>query len=127
MTEDLRAIIATLPRERRDPRLAGVRATYRFELVPGDSAGGAPREGGSVHLRVDDGLLEIVEGAGGDADTTMVCNEDDFRDVLLGEQNLLTAVLQGRIDVRGDLEKFFVFHQLLKVAQRARRERGAKT
>ena len=101
MTEELRAILAKLPRERRDPRLAGLRATYRLEI-----------EGnGPLWLRVDDGVLDILESGGGDADTTMFCNEDDFRLVLLGEQNLLTAVLQGRIDVQGDLEKFFVFHQ----------------
>ncbi len=113
-TEDLRDIIAAIPREQRDPMFVGVRASYRFEI----------EEGGTWLLRIAGGRLEISEG-GGEADTVFYCTAEDFKDVILGEQNLITAVLQGRIDLGGDLADFFVFHQLLKSRQAARRAQGA--
>ena len=74
------------------PELAG--QTYRFDI-----AGRA-----SWFITWDSGWLHIAEG-GGRADTVLLCDEEDFVDILLGKRNLLTAVLQGRVEVRGDVSQ----------------------
>ncbi len=33
----------------------------------------------------------------------MRCREEDFKKILNGEQNLVTALMQGRVTIKGDL------------------------
>jgi hypothetical protein len=114
---ELNDLIATLPRDHQDPRLAGLSAVFRFVIDLG-TAGIA-----DYHLLIDDGRVQLLAGPG-DAATIFYCSADDFRSVFLGGENLMCAVLQGRVDVDGNLEKFFVFYKLLKVRQTERDARA---
>lgn len=87
-------LISELPENLFAPELTGQTATYRFDV-----AGAA-----SCFITCNSGHLHIVEGSG-DADTVFVCDEQDFVDILLGKRNLLAAVLQGRVEVRGDISQ----------------------
>jgi hypothetical protein len=109
MTDELSDAIAALPREQHDPTLYGIRATFRLEV---DGVG-------VYRIRIDDGVLDVLDGPG-DADAILYGSAEAMRDVLFGRQNLLTAVLQGRIDLGGDVAKIFTFHQFLKIRQQHR-------
>ena len=75
-----------------DARLAGLRGRYRFDV-----------EGvGSWLVTVNDGAL-TVEETRGEAECIISGDAVDALRIARGEQNLLTAFLQGRVDVDGDL------------------------
>lgn len=94
-----------------EPRLRGVAGSCRFEI-----------EGvGTWHVRVKDGALTITECAD-DAECVIGCCEEDFLRLVEGRQNLLTAALQGRVRVRGNLMLAKQLHGLLRAPGRGRTE-----
>lgn len=108
MAERARAIFAKAAAEGRDPRLKRIRGSYRFDI-----------EGvGSWHVVVDQETLRITEGAA-DADCVVRCDEQDFVRIANGEQNLLTAVLQGRVQVQGDMALAQKLHGFIRTAREA--------
>jgi putative sterol carrier protein len=85
-----------------EPQLAGVRGSYRFDV-----------EGvGSFFVSVDDGALVIVEAAR-DADCVIACDPTVFLRVADGSQNLLTAAMQGLVEISGDLALAQRLHGIL--------------
>ncbi len=74
------------------PQLKGVHATYLVDVA----------DSGTWNLRVDDGHVEIAE-ATTEADCTIRANDRDMALLLAGNQNLLTAAMQGRVGVEGSL------------------------
>ena len=85
-----------------EPVLRGVRGTYLFDI---DKVG-------SWFVAVDDGALNIEETRR-DADCTIICDERDFVDIVEGRRNLITAHMQGRVKVRGDMALAQKFHGLV--------------
>ena len=53
-------------------------------------------------MAVDDGKVDVTEGAG-EADVTFAMSEEIFRKLVAGKQNPTTAVMTGKIKVKGDL------------------------
>ena len=94
MPSELGEIFERASRRFRAPDLTGVRATCRFET----------EEGGVWNVRIDDGTVDIEEGPG---QATPSCafraSDRDLARILRGEQNLMTAALQGLVAVTGDL------------------------
>jgi putative sterol carrier protein len=74
------------------PYLRGVRGTYLFEI----------ENVGSWFVSVDDGAI-TYDREKHEADCVIRCNEEDFVDIVEGRRNLLTAALQGRVQVHGDV------------------------
>jgi putative sterol carrier protein len=74
------------------PQLKGVHATYLVDVA----------DSGTWSLRVDNGHVEIAEDTT-EADCTLRANDRDMALLLAGNQNLLTAAMQGRVDVEGSL------------------------
>lgn len=95
-----------------EPLLRGVRGTYLFDI----------EQVGNWFVAVDDGKIKVTE-AKHEADCVIRCSEEDFVDIVEGRRNLLTAVLQGRVQVRGDVALAQKFHGL--VGTEVERERGA--
>lgn len=94
------------------PLLRGVTGTYLFEIE------GA----GYWFLSVHDGAISIEETRH-DADCTITCDESDFIDILEGRRNLITAAMQGRVKVRGDLMLAQRFHGVVRnIVQGKKRE-----
>ena len=93
--------------ERRyDSRLEGVTGTYRFDISAGD-------HWYVWRLAVDNGKVDISQGTE-DADCVIGCSEEDFIRIASGQQNLITATLQGRVNVQGDLALAQKLHALLR-------------
>jgi putative sterol carrier protein len=101
-----------------EPFLRGVRGTYRFDI----------ENVGTWFVTVDDGRVK-VEPRKREADCAIRCSEEDFISIIQGKRNLLTAALQGRVQVTGDMalaQKFHGFVNLVVERQRDASERGAK-
>lgn len=87
---------------RSHPDLAGVVGSYRWDV-----------EGkGSWYVSIDHGVATAREGMLS-ADCIIASNEDDFWAVIEGRQNLLTALMQGRVRIEGDLALAQKLHGLL--------------
>jgi arylformamidase len=82
--------------------LRGVRGTYRFDI---DNVG-------SWFVAVNDGAVNVQESTH-DADCAISCDEQDFVDIVEGRRNLITAHMQGRVHVRGDMALAQKFHGLV--------------
>jgi putative sterol carrier protein len=76
-----------------DERFLGVDGSMRFDID-------GPRRD-HWRLEIHDGKIKITH-RGGRADTIIRSNADDFMAIADGKQNLLTAVMQGRVEVKGD-------------------------
>jgi ubiquinone biosynthesis protein UbiJ len=94
-----------------EPLLRGVRGTYLFDI----------EQVGCWFVAVDDGKIKITEGRH-EADCAISCSEEDFIEIFEGRRNLVTAALQGRVQVRGDVTLAQKFHGL--VGTRIERSRG---
>jgi putative sterol carrier protein len=92
MSETARDILAAAATREQDPRLAGIEGTYRFDVE------GA----GSWCVAVHEGRVTITEAATG-GDCVIRCTEPDFVRIAQGRQNLLTAALQGRVQIEGSM------------------------
>ena len=94
-----------------EPLLRGVTGSYLFEIE------GA----GYWFLKVGDGAIHIEESRH-DADCTIRCNEPDFIDLIECRRNLLTAAMQGRVKIDGDITLAQKFHGLVSAMIETRRE-----
>src|SRR5262245_25561717 len=89
-----------------DSRLEGVTGTYRFDIAAAD-------HWYMWRVAVDDGKVNIAQSTA-DADCIIGCSEEDFVRIASGEQNLITATLQGRVKVSGDLALAQKLHAVLR-------------
>jgi len=99
MARTLEQIIRDAKSKRYDERLANVQGVYRFDIE------GA----GSYRLQVDHGSCSVEEGAG-EADCVISCEPGDFARMIDGQQNMLTAYMQGRVRIDGDIALAKSFH-----------------
>jgi putative sterol carrier protein len=77
-----------------DPeKLAGMNNSYLFDIE------GA----GQWYVAVADGAVNVTEGGGGDADTTISTSEETMLAVVKGEQNPTTAYMTGKLKIKGDM------------------------
>lgn len=83
---------------------AGFEASYVFDLT---GAGG-----GAVHARVENGRLEVAEGAPQPADLRFRLSAEDFYDVLGGRANPDMLFMEERIQVEGELSLALKFRRL---------------
>ena len=91
MAHSFQQIIDEVKAERFDERLEDYQGTCRFDV-----------EGvGSYLAEVDHGRMAVRESHG-PADCVITASPEDFVRLLEGEQNLLTAFMQGRISFQGD-------------------------
>jgi putative sterol carrier protein len=90
--ESVREFFETLPERIPPERAAGVTNSYLFEI----------KDVGTWLVAVDDGKVDVAEGDG-EADVSFAMSEEVFRKLVAGQQNPTTAVLTGKIKVRGDM------------------------
>jgi putative sterol carrier protein len=94
-----------------EPLLRGVHCTYLFDI----------EEVGAWFVSVDDGTVTVEEGSR-EADCVIRCSEEDFVEIAEGRRNLLTAALQGRVQVRGDVALAQKFHGFVGTTLEQERE-----
>ena len=102
MASSLQQIIREAKALTFDARLKNVDGSYRFDI-----------EGvGSYRLEVHDGRLSFDEGAG-PADCMIASSAEDFVQIAAGHRNMLTAYMQGRVRIEGDLALAKLLHGIL--------------
>lgn len=97
-----------------EPLLRGVNGTYLFEI----------EKAGYWFISVRDGAIKIEEVKHG-ADCTIRCDEPDFIDIIEGRRNLITAAMQGRVKIQGDITLAQKFHGLVSAMIESRRQEAA--
>jgi putative sterol carrier protein len=102
MSRSIQRIIEEVKADRFDDRLVDFQGTCRFDIA------GV----GSYLAEVDHGRMHVGESHG-PADCVITCDPEDFVRLLSGELNLLTAFMQGRIGVEGDVAVAKLVHGLL--------------
>ena len=105
MPDEVREIFERLGTRGRSPFLEGMHATYEFDV----------KDTGNWRIVVDDGKVTVIEGAG-EADCVIECLKEDIPLFASGEKNLVTSLLQGRIDVTGNLALAQKFHGIVRAA-----------
>ncbi|MBI5547755.1 MAG: SCP2 sterol-binding domain-containing protein [Deltaproteobacteria bacterium] len=111
MARSLQQIIQDAQAKQHDERLKNVQGSYRFDI-----------EGvGSYRLEVDRGRVRVQESSE-PADCVLACEPDDFVRIIEGQQNMLTAYMQGRVRIEGDVALAKVFHGFLPSARAAAEE-----
>ena len=88
-------LLARLQRYFRPEVADGLRATYQFEL---SGAGG-----GSFWARIEGGVLEVGPGELAAPDVRFRLDAEDCRGILAGRVNPELLMMQGRLEVEGDL------------------------
>jgi putative sterol carrier protein len=85
-----------------EPILRSVQGSYLFDI----------ENVGTWFVSVDKGALTFDEQRH-EADCVISCSEQDFVDIVEGRRNLITAALQGRVQIRGNVALAQKFHGLL--------------
>lgn len=94
-------LVEALVAGRYDARLRGVRKTCAVQLSDDQC----------VVVEVNDGYFGIA-AEGTSEDCQLTCSLDDFVRIFRGEQNLITAIMRGRVGVRGDLSVAQLFQSV---------------
>src|SRR5215469_11983773 len=97
-----------------EPLLRGVTGTYLFEI----------ERVAYWFISVRDGAIKIEE-VRHNADCTITCDEPDFIDIIEGRRSLITAAMQGRVKVRGDITLAQKFHGLVSAMIESKRLEAA--
>jgi len=88
-----REFFAALPGQAEPEQLAGIEHSYLFE-VAGE---------GSWLVEVRDGTLTVSEGWQGPAGTTIATSSETIARLVAGTQNPMTAYMNGKLKISGDL------------------------
>jgi putative sterol carrier protein len=99
MAQTAQEVFQVYGKQKDVPFLRGIRGSYLFHID----------QVGDWFVSVDNGALTFDEKKH-DADCAISCSEQDFVDIAEGRRNLLTAVLQGRVQVEGDVALAQKFH-----------------
>ena len=71
---------------------AGMNNSYAFDIE------GA----GQWTVKVEDGRVDVVDGAG-EADVTISASQEIFEKIVAGEQNPTSAYMTGKLKLKGDM------------------------
>ncbi len=85
----------TLPKRFVTSAAKGVDAVYQFNLT-GDG-------GGTWHLVISDGALNVVDGAHGDPSAVITADAGNYVKIANGDMNGLRAVMTRKMTVSGNL------------------------
>jgi putative sterol carrier protein len=92
MAESVQEFFDGLSSRTDESKTAGMNNSYVFDIE------GA----GQWRVAVEDGKVNVTEGAG-DADATITTSHDDFLAMVRGEQNPTTAYMTGKLKIKGDM------------------------
>ncbi len=93
--EEIRALIEQMPTRFQPEKAQGINATIQLNLS-GDN-------GGQWWVRIADGKAEMQPGSAPKADMTLSAAADDMYNVFTGKMNAVSAFMQGKIKVAGDM------------------------
>jgi putative sterol carrier protein len=93
--ESVQGYFDTLPERFVASASEGLDAVFQFE-ISGD-------EGGTWHVHVKDGALEIFEGAHENPSAKILAKDQDYLKICNGEMNGLRAVMTRKMKIEGNL------------------------
>ena len=97
------AIIDRIKKNEFSPAMKSVTGSYLFDV-----------EGvGAWRIEVDHGRIAVTDSAES-GDCTIRTNAEDFVRIASGEQNLVTAFMQGRVGVEGDVSLAQKLHGIVR-------------
>jgi len=76
-------------------RAAGVEAVIQYHLTG--------EEGGDWIITIKDGVCTVAEGVVENPKMTLTADGREFGDILLGKMDGMMAFMQGRLQLKGDL------------------------
>lgn len=110
-TQDTRSFFEELAKRGYEPLMHRVTGTYDFDIA------------GAGHwlVHVDAGKLHVSEihpgsHRKGTPDCTIACSANEFGEVLQGKQDLVTAFMQGRMQVSGSVAMGVGFQRIIGAA-----------
>jgi putative sterol carrier protein len=88
-------LISRMPRALIPEKANGVNAVIQYQLS-GD-------EGGDWIVAIKDGLCTVQQGTAPNATMTLSADAQDYKDVITGKLNPMTAFMTGKLRLAGDL------------------------
>jgi putative sterol carrier protein len=88
-------------------KAAGVDAIVQYHLTG--------EEGGDWIILIKDGKCKVTEGIPDGPKMTMTADAHEFRDILLGKLDGMTAFMQGKLQLKGDLNLAMKFTSFFKM------------
>ncbi len=85
----------TLPQRFVASAAKGVKAVFQFEL--------AGEGGGTYHVNINDGTMQVAEGPAAKADTTIKMASDDYVQMVNGKLSGTMAFMKGKLKVAGNV------------------------
>src|SRR4051812_42769988 len=85
----------TLPQRFQAAAAKSIQAVFQFELA-GDG-------GGTYHVTVDNGTMQVVEGPHASPTATIKMNGDDYVKMVNGQLNGAMAFMKGQMKVTGNV------------------------
>jgi putative sterol carrier protein len=61
------------------------------------------QEGGDWIVNINDGTCTVTPGVAPNPSMTLTADAQDYKDVILGKSNAMTAFMQGKLRLAGDL------------------------
>jgi putative sterol carrier protein len=93
MAQSTREFFETLESRSDTSKTAGMNNSYAFDVE------GA----GQWTVRVNDGAIDVSEGAEDGVDCTISASEETFESIVAGETNPTTAYMTGKLKIKGDM------------------------
>jgi putative sterol carrier protein len=85
----------TLPERFVASAAKGVKAIYQFDL--------AGEGGGTYHVTIDDGTMQVAEGPAASPNTTIKMTADDYVQMVNGKLSGTMAFMKGKLKVTGNV------------------------
>ncbi|HKT48640.1 MAG TPA: SCP2 sterol-binding domain-containing protein [Candidatus Acidoferrales bacterium] len=111
MARTAREIFETHNFREDEPLLRGVCGSYLFDID----------QVGSWFVQCDQGKVNVDRAKHDTADCVIHCSEQDFVDMIEGRRNMVTAWMQGRVEVQGDVGLAQKFNHLVGTLNQKRR------
>lgn len=110
-TQDARSFFEELAARGYEPLMHRVTGTYDFDIA-GAGHWQVHSDAGTLHVS------EIRPGSHhkGNPDCTIACDADEFNEILQGRQDLVTAFMQGRMQVSGSVAMGVGFQRIIGAA-----------
>ncbi len=77
------------------PEMQGISAVYQFVLEGED--------GGNYYIAFSNGAGEIKEGTAENPSITITMASSDFKDLVAGNLNAMSAFMSGKLKIKGDM------------------------
>lgn len=76
-------------------KIEGINGIFQFQLLGDD--------GGTFHLKVADGVVEVLEEAADNPSITISMAVADYEDIVAGNLNPTSAFMSGKLKIEGDM------------------------